>query len=65
MRRCIDETCPALVVCGHIHESCGVAQLGATQMVNCGTAYEGHYAVAELDSGVHVELRKARMAGKE
>ena len=48
---------PHLLVCGHIHESRGTAQLGPTQMVNCGAAYEGHYALVDLAEEIRVDLR--------
>ncbi len=39
---------PCLLVCGHIHESVGIEQLGSTTVVNCGPASRGSYAVVEL-----------------
>jgi len=60
VRQWIDQIRPGLVVCGHIHESCGVEELGPTTIVNCGPAGQGMYAVATLQSTFHAELKKAR-----
>ena len=62
VRQFIEQVQPALLLCGHIHESRGLDRLGATTLVNCGPAFAGQYAVAELDSQVHVELREAHLA---
>ena len=59
VREFIKRASPALVVCGHIHESRGIDSLGATTIVNCGPGYRGHYAVAEVDTEVTVRLRTA------
>jgi uncharacterized protein len=58
LREFVERTQPALVVCGHIHESRGVDMLGDSIVVNCGPAGSGFYAVAELGEEVHVELRR-------
>jgi Icc-related predicted phosphoesterase len=57
VRAFVDQVQPALVVCGHIHEGRGIDTLGATTVVNCGPAYQGYYAVAEVGEAVRVELR--------
>ena len=59
LRTFIQQTRPALVVCGHMHESRGIEQLGGTTAVNCGPAAAGYYATAEVDDEVKVELRSA------
>jgi len=51
---------PDVLICGHIHESRGIDVLGRTQMVNCGTAGKGEYAVVTIDASVEVELREYR-----
>lgn len=58
LREFIDKTQPALVVCGHVHESRGVDMIGRTTVVNCGPAAAGYYAVAELGEQVNVDLRR-------
>jgi Icc-related predicted phosphoesterase len=59
VREFIEFARPALVVCGHIHESRGIDRIGPATIVNCGPAYRGHYAVAEVNTEVTVELRTA------
>lgn len=59
VRQFIEQVQPALVLCGHIHEARGIDQLGGTTIVNCGPAFDGQYAVAEVDADVQVELRDA------
>jgi Icc-related predicted phosphoesterase len=62
VRQAIGAQQPALVVCGHIHEARGVDRLAATTIVNCGPAYRGHYALADVDSRVDVQLCTTRHA---
>jgi putative phosphoesterase len=47
---------PDVLICGHIHESRGIDTLGKTQMVNCGAASRGYYAVIEISNGVRIQL---------
>jgi uncharacterized protein len=58
LRTFIDQHQPDLVVCGHIHEGRGIAELGRTIVVNCGAAASGSYALVELGPPVRVELRQ-------
>ncbi len=55
---------PALAVCGHVHESRGIAAQGNTQVVNCGPAFNGYYALATVGPEVHVELRQCPLPGR-
>jgi Icc-related predicted phosphoesterase len=48
---------PDVLICGHIHESRGIDTLGKTQMVNCGPAGKGSYAVITIDKEVTIELK--------
>ena len=59
LRTFVDRTEPALVVCGHIHESRGIERSGRTTVVNCGMAARGHYARIEVDREMTVELCRA------
>jgi hypothetical protein len=47
---------PDVLICGHIHEARGVDTLGKTQMVNCGAASSGYYAVIEISDTVKIQL---------
>ena len=58
LREFVEQTRPALVVCGHIHESRGVDMIGSTTVVNCGPAGSGYYAIAEIDEQVRIDLRR-------
>ena len=59
LRNFIDQTQPALVVCGHIHEARGIERIGDTTVVNCGHAAAGEYALAEVGDAVAAELHVA------
>jgi len=48
LRQFVETHRPALLVCGHIHESAGVEDFGPTVMVNCGPAARGSYALVDL-----------------
>lgn len=58
VREWVDERQPSLVICGHIHEARGTETIGPTQVVNCGPAYQGYYAVVKLGESIEVELRQ-------
>lgn len=47
-RKFIEEKKPLLVVCGHIHEGCGIDKIGETVVINPGSLAEGKYALAEI-----------------
>jgi Icc-related predicted phosphoesterase len=49
VREWVDDQRPFLVVCGHIHESHGYINRSTTHIVNCGPAYQGKYAVVQLN----------------
>jgi len=57
LREFVDRYQPDLVLCGHIHEARGVDCIGSTQVVNCGPAASGSYAVVEVNESIEVELR--------
>ena len=48
---------PDVLICGHIHESRGIDMLGKTQMVNCGPAGKGSYALITINERVTIELK--------
>jgi len=57
VRTFIEQHQPDVVVCGHIHEARGIDAVGRTQIVNCGQAGKGYYAVIHLGETVTVEAR--------
>lgn len=60
VRAFVDQTGPALVLCGHIHEGRGIETCGKTTVVNCGFGGRGEYAVAEFTGdATKVEIRSA------
>ena len=58
LRAFVDAHQPDLVICGHIHEARGIDRIATTQIVNCGPASAGSYAVIELAESIDIELRK-------
>jgi Icc-related predicted phosphoesterase len=57
VRSFIEQHQPDIVVCGHIHEARGIDTIGRTQIVNCGPAGRGYYAVIHLGEQVSIEVR--------
>lgn len=64
VREWVQQQQPSLVICGHIHEGRGSEMMGGTQVVNCGPAYEGYYAVVTLGESIEVELRQSKLASR-
>lgn len=57
IRSFIEDYQPVLAISGHIHEACGVDQIGSTVLVNPGPLRDGRYAVIDIDGGdVQVKL---------
>ncbi len=59
LRAFVEQTEPAIVFCGHIHEARGVDRLGPTTVVNCGEGASGYFGLADLDQQVAVEIARA------
>lgn len=55
LRRYVDDFCPDLLICGHIHEDRGRAELGKTTVVNVGEMRQGYAALIELDERIKVD----------
>jgi Icc-related predicted phosphoesterase len=56
IRAFVEREQPDLVLCGHIHESRGVDEIGRTRIANPGPVFSGHYAVVDVDDDVSVQL---------
>ncbi len=57
VREFIEQYQPVLAISGHMHEACGVDQLGSTTLVNPGPFRQGRYGVVEIaDRQVQVRL---------
>lgn len=56
VRAFVEREQPALVLCGHIHESRGSDEIGRAQIVNPGPVSGGHYALVEVNDTVSVRL---------
>jgi len=57
VRGFVDRAQPGLVLCGHIHEARGQAQLGRSLVVNCGPARRGHYVIADLTDDWKIQMQ--------
>lgn len=51
IREFVEKYKPLLLVCGHIHESAAVDQIGPSWIVNPGPLLSGQYAIAEISGG--------------
>lgn len=49
-RKFIEDKQPLAVVCGHIHEGCGIDAIGNTSIVNPGPLCEGFYGIMNISS---------------
>jgi Icc-related predicted phosphoesterase len=58
VRRFIEGRAPDVVVCGHIHEARGLDRIGPSQIINCGPAAEGSYAIITIGETIQVELKE-------
>jgi len=56
VRRFIEEKKPSIVFCGHVHEARGIDHIGETILVNPGPARHGHYALADFNGKIEVDL---------
>jgi len=55
IRTFVEQEQPELLLCGHIHESPGIDQIGRTQMVNLGPARLGCYAIIHIADRISIE----------
>lgn len=51
VRTLVEETRPAVVICGHIHEDAGIDRIGSTIVVNCCMTGKNRGALITLDPG--------------
>ena len=49
LRRLIQKTTPAVLICGHIHEAAGIEAIGPTLVVNCALGKRGRGAIIRYD----------------
>ncbi len=49
IRKIIEEFQPALNICGHIHESRGVDEIGKTKVINPGELADGYGCLVQID----------------
>lgn len=57
VREFIQKRQPHIVVCGHIHEARGIDRIGQSEIVNCGAARLGSYAIITIDKTIHIDLK--------
>ncbi|MGA9098355.1 MAG: metallophosphoesterase [Methanotrichaceae archaeon] len=55
LRRFIEEFQPDLLMCGHIHEDIGEAEIGRTKIINVGELREGYAALVEINEDIRIE----------
>ncbi|MCS7112103.1 MAG: metallophosphoesterase [Ignisphaera sp.] len=60
IRRFIEHTKPALALCGHVHESRCIDQVGTTIIVNPGPLAKGFYSTIYVDKG-RIEANLGRL----
>ncbi len=51
LRRLIEKTTPAVLICGHIHEAAGIEAIGPTLVVNCALGKRGRGAIITYEGG--------------
>jgi uncharacterized protein len=56
LRALVEREQPNVVLCGHIHESRALDELGGTRIVNPGPVAAGRYALVEVGESVSVTL---------
>lgn len=52
VRHFIEKYQPEICICGHIHESKGIDQIGRTKIINPGALSEGGYVILEYENGM-------------
>ncbi len=56
IRAFVEREQPAVVLCGHIHESRATDSIGQSRIVNPGPVSAGHYAVVEIGEEIQIRL---------
>ena len=57
IRAFIEKHQPDVTICGHIHESHGTDTIGRTQIVNCGSASQGRYALVDIGEKIVIQTK--------
>jgi len=58
VRDVIEERKPLVHVCGHVHESRGIDNIGETMLINPGPYFQGYYGEIELGDEIVCSLRE-------
>lgn len=57
IRKIIEEFQPALCVCGHIHESIGMDEIGKTRIINPGEISQGHGCLIHIEDKLKKSIK--------
>ncbi len=60
IRRFVEEREPELLLCGHIHEDRGEAEIGSTKVANVGEMRKGYAAIIDLEGDISIEWIEPR-----
>ena len=56
VRQFVEEKCPTLVLCGHIHEASGLDKIGSSVIVNPGPARHNQCAIIDIGDEIEVNF---------
>jgi uncharacterized protein len=64
VRELVEREQPDLVLCGHIHESRGTDEIGASRIVNPGPVAAGHFVLVAVEGAISFSLDGKTDAGQ-